>query len=356
VYERDKGSGVCWVRWTDNNGNKRRIKAGTRSAAKMLLDKKKNLKLQQTNLPELSSKSLLSSALLDDALEHSRAENGERSTQELTLKIERLRPEWGSRKVVDITKQDVVRWLQKEMVSREWTVSTMNRWQACFSLVFRVGVDNEKIAINPASRIRRKTEDNQRVRYLTEEEEGRIRAVLATRHPSYQHAFTVSLNTGMRASEQWNLRWADVDLDRKTLTVRKQKSGKGERHIPLNADVVDAFKSLRKGADLTSIPFLNSKGTPMLAHREWLDPAAAEAKVVDYVWHMNRHTFASRLAMSGVPLHAIAKLMGHATIQMSIRYAHLSPVFNQSAVDKLMDFKIKGTPKRTPTKRSKLSS
>jgi integrase len=55
--------------------------------------------------------------------------------------------------------------------------------------------------------------------------------------------------------------------------------------------------------------------------------------------------------MAGVPIHAIAKLMGHRTIQMSMRYAHLSPDFDQSAVDKLMEYKIEGTPKRTPHKK-----
>jgi integrase len=92
----------------------------------------------------------------------------------------------------------------------------------------------------------------------------------------------------------------------------------------------------------------------MLAPVKWFDPALVEAKVVGYTWHTNRPTFASRLAMAGVPIHAIAKLMGHATIQMSMRYAHLSPDFNQSAVDKLMDFKGKrGT--KADTRQSAIS-
>ena len=224
IYEKVKDSGVWWIRWTDTAGNKRREKAGSRSNAKTLLAKRKTEKLQQIKLPETTGLSALFGELLDDALEHSRAENGQRSTHELSLKIERLRPEWGSRKVAGITKQEIARWLQAEMVARNWTVATMNRWQACFSLVFRVAVDNEKIALNPASRIRRKAENNQSVRFLTQDEEQRIRAVLATRYPSYLPAFIVSLHTGLRASEQWNLRWSDIDLLRKSLTVRKQKS------------------------------------------------------------------------------------------------------------------------------------
>jgi integrase len=207
-----------------------------------------------------------------------------------------------------------------------------------------------RVAVNPASRIRRKAENNQTVRFLTKEEEGRIRAVLAPRCPSCLPAFIVSLHTGLRASEQWNLRWSDIDPERKTLTVRKQKSGKGERHIRLNELAVAAFESIREGADLTGVPFLNSRGTPMTTHRDWFDPAVAEAKVPDYTWHKNRHTFASRLAMAGVDIRTIAQLMGHGTIQMSMRYAHLSPDHNQSAVDRLVEFGPKGTPKRTPGK------
>jgi site-specific recombinase XerD len=93
----------------------------------------------------------------------------------------------------------------------------------------------------------------------------------------------------------------------------------------------------------------------MTSHREWFDPAVAEANVADYTWHKNRHTFASRLAMAGVDIRTIAQLMGHGTIQMSMRYAHLSPDHNQSAVDRLVDFGIKGTPNRTPNKKSKIA-
>ena len=117
-----------------------------------------------------------------------------------------------------------------------------------------------RVAVNPASRIRRKAENNQTVRFLTKEEEGRIRAVLAPRCPSCLPAFIVSLHTGLRASEQWNERGSDIDPERKTLTVRKQKSGKGERHIRLNELAVAAFESIREGADLTGVPFSTQEG------------------------------------------------------------------------------------------------
>jgi integrase len=314
------------------------------------LAKRKTEKLRQAKLPETLDNAILFSKLLDDALEHSRATNGERSTRELELKINRLRPDWGGRKAAEITKQEIVRWLQSEAVKRDWTVATTNRWQACFSLVFRVALDNQKLALNPASRIRRKAENNQSIRFLTLEEERRIRNALSTRCPSCLPAFIISLHTGLRASEQWNLRWSDIDLELMILTVRRQKTGKGERHIPLNESAVAAFDSLRSDAELNRAPFLNSKGTPMATHRDWFDPAVAEARVPDYTWHKNRHTFASRLAMAGVDIRTIAQLMGHGTIQMSMRYAHLSPDHNQAAVDRLTTFGTERTPNRTSKK------
>ena len=50
-----------------------------------------------------------------------------------------------------------------------------------------------------------------------------------------------------------------------------------------------------------------------------------EAKIARYRWHDNRHTFASRLVQAGVPILTVNKLMRHATLQMTMRYAHLAP-------------------------------
>jgi len=335
IYEKRLGSGIWWIRYTVN-GVKRREKAGSKGNAVKLLAKRQTEKLQSLKLPEVNRRVILFSELLDDAVEHSRAENGERSTAELKLKIARLRPEWGSRRADAIKKQDIVSWLQSEKTSRDWSTATTNRYQACFSLIFRVAMENEKISSNPASRIRRKGEDNQKTRYLTDDEEKRLRRILADRHSSYLPILLISLHTGLRASEQWRLQWADVDLCRRILTVRKQKHGKGERHIPLNDVAVASLKLLLPTVNADGPVFLNSEGTSMKSHRAWFDPAVKAAEITSYTWHANRHTFASRLAMTGVDIRTIAELMGHRTIQMSMRYAHLSPDHNQAAVDRLV--------------------
>lgn len=340
VYERDKGSNVWWIYWTDANGKRHREKAGLKSYAVTLLAKRKLEAMQGRKTPELQPRTaVLFGTLLDDALEHSKATNGRDTTAELERKFERMRLQFGSTPADKITKQDITRWLTEQGKARNWTVATLNRHQAAFSLVFRVALDNEKVASNPASRIRRKAEDNGRTRYLSPEEEDKLANALKTKYFTCLPAFLISIHTGLRASEQWNLKWADVDLQKKILTVRKQKSGKGERHIPLNSVALAALQSLqRKGQSPKDAVFLNSEGTPMRNHREWFDPAVEKSGIgihEPYTWHCNRHTFASRLVMADVNLTTVARLMGHTTIQMTMRYSHLAPAHNASAVERL---------------------
>jgi integrase len=105
-----------------------------------------------------------------------------------------------------------------------------------------------------------------------------------------------------------------VDLERKVLTVPKRANTKNGRHIPLNRIALDALQALFQVSGPSGPVFLNFKETPIMSHREWFDPAVAEAKIEDYTWHKKRHTFASRLAMAGVDIRTIAQLVGHATI------------------------------------------
>ncbi len=71
-------------------------------------------------------------------------------------------------------------------------------------------------------------------------------------------------------------------------------------------------------------------------HRDCFEPALKDSGVVDYSWHCNRHTFASRLVMAGVDLRTVGELLGHRTPSMTWRYSHLVPAHQQRAVDLLV--------------------
>lgn len=203
IFEREKGSGIWWIRWTDANGRKRREKAGNRSAAEKLLAKRHTQKLEGVKLPEnLRVKAISFQELCEDALIHSHAENSDKQTYELRLRINQLLTAFGSRPADSIRKNEIVSWLTEQSATRNWAASSRNRWQVTFSLIFRVGIDNEKIERNPATRIRRKTEDNGRVRFLSGEEEIRLRETIERRFPEFLPHQLLSVHTGMRMSEQ----------------------------------------------------------------------------------------------------------------------------------------------------------
>jgi integrase len=354
IFERVKGSGIWWIRWTDQSGRKRREKAGTFSAAQKLLAKRHTQKLESVKLPDnLRSRTVTFRELCDDALTHSQSENSERQTYELRLRINQLLAEFGSRPVESIKKSDIVGWLAEQSEARDWAASSRNRWQATFSLIFRVGIDNEKIDRNPAARIRRKTEGGGRVRFLSDAEEVRLRAAIEHRFREFLPHFLLSIHTGMRMSEQYGLDWGQVDFERRQIHLPKTKNG-DPRTMPLNSIAVAALKELHgRGKQMKAMPVFPSvrTGESLQGSRGWFPSALEEAKIEGYTWHCNRHTFASRLVMAGVDLRTVAELLGHRTLQMVMRYSHLAPEHQASAVDRLVKAGNRRDTK-TDTKRS----
>ena len=111
------------------------------------------------------------------------------------------------------------------------------------------------------------------------------------------------------------------------------------RVIPLNAVALAALDELKnkKSPPGTEPIFPSARtGDSLQGSRGWFSTALDAAKVLDYTWHCNRHTFASRLVMAGVDLRTVAELLGHRTLQMVMRYSHLAPEHQASAVDRLV--------------------
>jgi integrase len=166
----------------------------------------------------------------------------------------------------------------------------------------------------------------------------RLRAVILKKYVEHLPEFEIALHTGMRPSEQYGLDWSRVDLPRNCVSLPKTKTGK-PRHIRLNAVAVAAFKVLQqRSLNGEGQVFVTIQGQPLHGYKHWFDPAVAEAGLRDFTWYCLRHTFASRRAMAGVDILTIFELMGHRTIQMTKRYAHLAPAHNQDAVDRLLSY------------------
>lgn len=211
--------------------------------------------------------------------------------------------------------------------------------------------------------------DDSRVRYLTPEEETRLRRALwkredarrasRERHNAWhaergteghkqwpQDSFTdhllpmtlLALNTGMRRGELLGLEWPSVNLPAKlvTVTVGNAKSRKA-RHLPLNVEALDVLKRWKKQADKTArLVFPSPKtGARMDNINSSWEELCASAELADFRFHDLRHSFASRLVMAGVDLNTVRELLGHSDIRMTLRYAHLAPDKLAEAVAKL---------------------
>jgi len=295
-----------------------------RNAAINLLALRRSAKLEGRKLPA-PRQAVLFRTLCTDALEHSRAENRPKGVYELKLNIQQLLPAFGDRAAEEITKQEIVRWLTGETEARGWKPSSRNRWQAALSLIFRVGIDNEKITRNPAAGIKRRTENNDKVRFLSDEEE---RTLLQETDPRFHPHLLLSIHTGIRMSEQYSLTWPQVDFERRQLYLLRIKNG-DSRDVPLNGTALEALGRLKSETDGEFV-FPDAESP-----RGWFLAAVERAGLKAYTWHCNRHTFASRLVMAGVDLHTVGELLGHRTAQMTKRYAHLSVNHKQAAVERI---------------------
>ncbi len=177
-------------------------------------------------------------------------------------------------------------------------------------------------------------ENNRRVRWLTEAEEKRLRkAIGAKRWPVVEFA----LQTGFRRSNQFGLRWTDVNFDAGLVTARSPKSG-DDYAVPMTATLRALLRSFPSRLKSEWV-FVNAVGTGPIDAQNFRNqvflPALTKAKIEGFRWHDLRHTFGSRLAMAGVDLVTIQQLMGHKTLEMTLRYAHLSPEHRLTAIRRL---------------------
>jgi site-specific recombinase XerD len=247
----------------------------------------------------------------------------------------------GSLPAESVTAQEIERALSKLAEKRESKPASFNRHKAFLSLAYRLAVESAKVDSNPVRLFHRRREDNGQIRWLSAEEETKLRTAIQTDYPGELPAFDLALHTGMRRSEQYGLTWDCVDFVRRQITIPLSKHG-DIRYIPLDNTAVEALLAPRKRGDGTGpVMVLAESGHGYLAGhvlktpREWFDAACSRAGIVDFTWHCLQHTFASRFVMAGVEVRTVQELMGHKTIAMTCRYAHLAPQHQLDAVSRL---------------------
>ncbi len=333
LFEKVPGSGAWWICYFDADGRKRREKVGTRSAAAQLYRKRKTEAMEGRKLPEnIRARKASFEELAKDALEYSKAHK--RSYRDDEVRMAKLREWLGQRPAESVSPQEIERWLSAK--AEDLKPATLNRYRALLSLAYRLAMQNGKVQSNPARLVRQRKEDNGRIRFLSKEEELALRTVIRKDYLNHEAELDLALNTGLRRSEQFGLTWDGVDFERRVLTVLRSKNGEA-RHIPLNDAAIVALRTVQAYKNGSPYVFLAGNGTRLCSPRFWFDAAVEAAGLKDFTWHCLRHTFASRLVMAGVDLRTVQELMGHKTIQMTVRYAHLAPQHRLAAVQRLCD-------------------
>ncbi len=353
VYEKNPGSGIWYTRLRVN-GKLVRKKIGTFKAAKEYIEKARTVRntgagiVPQTarhparTLEELEriGGAVTVGALCEDWLKHIKSRPTEYKDQRNPpQRVRQILEAFGQRAAGALKPYEISDWLD----SFKTAPATRNKLKFTLSSVYRLGKERDKVQVNPARDVKARKTGKGVVRYLLPDEEERIRAVLlrdVNSCPAKQpvirkrllhriYELDVSLGTGLRKGEQYGLCWPDVDFEQRTITARDTKNGE-TRVVPMINDVHYALKAIQamglgrkdKSSDK---PNQSPKDSVFRLedNKKWWLKTLEAAKVENYRWHDNRHTFCSRLAQSGASLKIIQEAAGHKTIQMSARYAHM---------------------------------
>ena len=272
-------------------------------------------------------------------------------------------------KLSELTIWTMEKWRNEKRKKRKVTAATLNREIAMLKAAINLAVTWEIIDVHPFKGLKKLPERDSKtkIRYLSPEEETQLKEALDVREerirlerdsanawreergykllpgfrkvPFADHLkpmVLLSLNTGLRRGELFQLSWKDIDLKQSSLHIRAETSKSGKsRYIALNKTAKSTLKDWNKSSSSKSLIFPNKEGKPFNhVNKSWRN-LLLEAGITEFRWHDMRHDFASKLVMAGIDLNTVRELLGHSDLKMTLVYAHLAPEHKQMAVDKL---------------------
>lgn len=374
VYEKNPGSGIWYIRYRIN-GKLVRKKIGTRQQAIDHLDKVRFLRTSGEGVVATSAKQytrtkqeladygeggITIQKLGDEYLAYIQGEdNPDRplDQQNPPQRIRAIQAAFGDRPASSLKAYEISDWLK----SLKRSAGTLNRYRSTFSAIYRYAKERDKVRVNPVRDFSQFTVTLPKPRFLTVDEERRLRTVLhrwveecpehyrLTKLLLRMHPIelTVAIGTGMRKGNQYRLRWEDCDFSRKEIHLPRTKNG-ASHTIPMIDDVYKALRELRtiqkqvqriqtEGSEQTERVRMVANGRifNISENRTWWKNALKEARIRNFTWHDLRHTFCSRLAQAGKSLKVIQEAAGHKSISMSARYAHMDQTTLRNAMSVL---------------------
>jgi integrase len=216
--------------------------------------------------------------------------------------------------------------------------ATVVRYMAALSHAFTIAVNEwQWLEDSPMRKVKKPKESRGRVRFLDDDE--RAKLLQACKESSNEWLYMcviLALSTGMRQSELMGLKWSDVNLKDRYIILHETKNGE-RRRVPLTGHALELLQEHAKVRRLDTpllFPGKTHKDRP-IDLRKPFETALKRAGITDFHWHDLRHCTASYLAMGGASLAEIAEILGHKTLQMVKRYAHLSDGHVSSVVESM---------------------
>jgi len=202
-----------------------------------------------------------------------------------------------------------------------------------------------------AYKVKLQPENNGRLRFLQKSECVRLIDNCADH---LRPIVTMALHTGMRRGEILSLRWDNVDLHHRFIFLGSSVTKTGQRReIPISDLLAAVLTSLPRQDDIPWVFFDKHTKKHIGDVKRSFATACKNAGIKDFHFHDLRHTFASHLVMAGVDITTVSRLLGHTTLKMTLRYAHLAPGHLSAAIEALSK-RISGTPalSLTPAKKT----
>lgn len=216
--------------------------------------------------------------------------------------------------------------------------ATVNRYRSTLSCVFTAACNDwGMIKESPIGKVRKQKEPRGRVRFLDIDEKEKL--LEACRRSTSQFLYSIvvlALATGMRRGEILNMKWSDVDLFKGKAVLHETKNGE-RRVVSITGHTLEILRAHANQPQhaYSAYVFPGAFGSKPIQIRSPWNRVVQMAKLPDFHFHDLRHTFASYLAMNGATLAEIAEALGHKTLSMVKRYAHLTEEHTRSVVEKM---------------------
>ena len=327
VYKRGN-SRYLWISYIGADGRLKRETSGKtkyRDAEAVLTQKKQDIKEGR----EVETKKIENYLFRELCEEYDKWMQRQRSAKKKGYVVAQLRKKFGNLPLKYINTK-VVEHYQTDLLQQKKKPATINRHLATLKHMFTKAAEWEMIVEDVLRRIRRVKlleENNKRLRFLTKEE---CQVLIQECSAHLKPIVIAALNTGMRKGEILNLTWDRTDMQHGFILLDVTKNGE-RREIPINATLRETLENLPRRLDVPLV--FHRDGVRTLDIRVAFAGACRRAGIRDFHFHDLRHTFASHLVMAGVDLTTVQKLLGHKTLSMTLRYAHLAPSHMVKALD-----------------------